>query len=155
MTRTFTVTTRASVPLEDLFDASLSVDAHVASMSASGERAIAGVTSGIMCLGDSVTWRGRHFGMWLTMTSKITELERPNVFVDEQQRGPFRRFRHEHRFEHEDGVTVMRDIITVASPVFGQLAERLVLVPYLRRLIRDRGEHLTRTLSGRPHMPPT
>lgn len=150
MASTFTVTTRARVPLDDLFDASLSVDEHIASMSASRERAIAGVTSGVMRLGESVTWRARHFGVWFTMTSQITALDRPNFFVDEQQRGPFKRFHHEHHFERVGEVTVMRDTITVAAPVFGVLAERLVLVPYLRKLIRERGEHLTRALTGRP-----
>ncbi|GAA2843078.1 hypothetical protein FB468_0869 [Leucobacter komagatae] len=150
MASTFTVTTHARVPLEDLFDASLSVDEHTASMSASRERAIAGVTSGDMRLGESVTWRARHFGVWFTMTSKITALDRPNFFVDEQQRGPFKRFRHEHHFERVGEMTVMRDTITLAAPVVGVLAERLVLVPYLRKLIRERNEHLTRALTDRP-----
>ncbi len=150
MVQTFTVTTRARVPLEDLFAAALSVDSHVASMAATGERAIAGVTSGVMRLGDSVTWRGRHFGIWFTMTSRITHLDRPHVFVDEQQRGPFKHFRHVHRFEREGELVVMHDTVTVASPVFGAFAERLVLVPHLRRLIRDRGEHLAGSLTIRP-----
>jgi hypothetical protein len=38
----------------------------------------------------------------------------------------------------------MTDTITVASPIFGALAERLVLVPYLRRLIRKRNAALIR-----------
>ena len=41
----------------------------------------------------------------------------------------------------------MTDTITVASPIFGSLAERLVLVPYLRRLIATRNAHLLNALS--------
>ncbi|WP_454836889.1 hypothetical protein [Rhodococcus qingshengii] len=33
------------------------------------------------------------------MTSKITSYLRPTLFVDEQVRGPFTMFTHEHRFE--------------------------------------------------------
>lgn len=40
----------------------------------------------------------------------------------------------------------MTGTITVASPVFGLLVERLVLVPYLRRLIANRNPHLLNAL---------
>jgi len=142
MVTSFTIVTRADVPLERLFDESLSIDAHVDSMAHSRERAIAGVTSGMIGLGETVTWHARHFGVWLTMTSKITELDRPHRFVDEQVQGPFRSFHHEHAFAEDGGTTVMTDTMTLASPVFGRLAERQILVPYLRRLIRQRNAHL-------------
>lgn len=148
MPSSFTVVTRANVPPARLFDLSLDIDAHVASMSASGERAIDGVTAGTIGLGEEVTWRARHFGVWFTMTSRITALDRPNHFVDEQAHGPFRLFRHEHRFESDGDGTVMTDTITLASPVFGALAERLVLVPYLRRLIIARNRHLVASVRG-------
>ncbi|UIN31603.1 SRPBCC family protein [Microbacterium binotii] len=144
MVSSFTVVTRAQVPVERLFDQSLSIDAHLESMARSGERAVAGVTSGLIGLGETVTWSARHFGWRFRMTSEITALDRPHRFVDEQVRGPFRTFRHEHRFETHDGQTVMTDVLTIASPVFGRLAERLVLVPYLRRLIRQRNDVLVR-----------
>lgn len=62
-----------------------------------------GVTAGRIGLGEEVTWRAVHFGLPFTMTSRVTELERPLRFVDEQVRGPFRSFRHEHRFEATGG----------------------------------------------------
>lgn len=148
MASVFVIRTRSGATREALFDASLDIDAHVASMSDSGERAIGGVTSGRIGLGESVTWRARHVGVWFTMTSRITALDRPDRFVDEQVRGPFRAFRHEHTFETVDGGTLMTDTLTVASPVFGRLAERLILVPYLRRLIRQRNAHLLAVVSG-------
>jgi ligand-binding SRPBCC domain-containing protein len=82
------------------------------------------------------------------MTSEITALERPRHLVDEQVRGPFRSFRHEHRFETHDEQTVMTDVLTIASPVLGRLAERWVLLPYLRRLIRQRNDVLVRAAGG-------
>lgn len=150
MASSFTVTTRASVAREQLFDLSLDIDAHLASMSASEESAIGGVTAGAIGLGETVTWRARHFGVWFTMTSRITALDRPARFVDEQTRGPFRSFRHEHVFEDDgDGGTVMTDTLTLTSPVLGTLAERLILVPYLRRLIVERNRHLVDAAAGR------
>ena len=146
MPSSFTIQTVAAVDPDVLFDLSLDVDAHLASMRDSGERAIGGVTSGRIGLGESVTWRARHFGLWFEMTSQITALERPARFVDEQIDGPFKSFRHEHVFEQDGDHTTLTDIVTLASPVFGAVAERLVLVPYLRRLIRHRNAHLVARL---------
>jgi len=150
----FVVRTRAAVVAEELFDVSLDIDAHVASMERSGERAISGVLSGHIGLGQEVTWRARHFGVWFTMTSRITALDRPTRFVDEQVRGPFRSFRHEHRFDDVTGVTIMTDTIDLVSPVLGIVAERAVLVPYLRRLIRLRNAHLLDRLGLGPTTDP-
>ncbi|MEH3089372.1 MAG: SRPBCC family protein [Microbacterium arborescens] len=148
MASSFEIETRAAVPAAALFDASLDIGAHVASMRGTGERAIAGVTTGRIGLGESVTWRAWHFGIRFTMTSRVTELERPRRFVDEQVAGPFRSFHHEHVYVERDGETVMTDRVTVASPLFGVLAERLVLVPYLRRLLTRRARHLVASVSA-------
>ena len=109
---------------------------------------------GAIGLGEMVTWRARHFGIWFTMTSQITSLERPDRFVDEQVRGPFRSFHHEHTFTRDGEGTVMVDTLTIGSPIFGRLAERVVLVPYLRRLIRQRNHHLLTTLDAAPGTDP-
>jgi ligand-binding SRPBCC domain-containing protein len=148
MTSTFTVVTRTRHPAERLFDVSLSIDEHLASMAQSGERAVGGVTSGQIGRGETVTWRARHFGIWFTMTSRVTLLDRPRRFVDEQVQGPFASFRHVHDYETDGDTTVMTDAITMASPILGSVAERLVLVPYLRRLIRKRSEHLIGSLDA-------
>lgn len=141
--------------MERLFDVSIDIDEHVSSMSDSGERAIGGVTGGAIGLGESVTWRARHFGVRFTMTSTITAWDRPHRFVDEQTRGPFRSFRHEHAFSHEGDHSTMVDTITLASPLGGRLVERVILVPYLRRLIRRRNGHLLDVLGLRASTQPT
>jgi ligand-binding SRPBCC domain-containing protein len=113
-------------------------------MSDSGERAVGGVTHGQIGLGEHVTWRATHFGIPFTMTSRVTELERPDRFVDEQVTGPFRRFRHVHEFFEESGRTRMVDRISFDAPLgpLGRSVERLVLDRHLRRLITQRGHFL-------------
>ena len=135
----------------DCFDLSLSVDAHTASMRGSGERAIGGVTSGALELGDTVTWRARHFGIAFRMTSAITEYQYPSRFVDEQLHGPFRRWWHEHTFKTADGETVMTDVVRFQSPLgpLGSLADRLVLDRYMSHLLRQRSAWLKATLEAR------
>lgn len=135
---------------ESCFELSLSVDAHSASMAESGEHAIAGVTSGVMRLGDAVTWRARHFGVPFTMTSAITAYESPARFVDEQVSGPFRRWWHEHRFEIADGGTLMIDVAEYSSPLglIGRLVDALFLERYMTRLLEKRNAWIAETLAG-------
>lgn len=144
----FVLETRIAAPSERCFDLSLSVDAHIGSMSASGERAVAGVTSGVMGAGETVTWRARHFGVRIRMTSQITAYERPARFIDQQITGPFARWWHEHEFVADGDNTLMIDRIAFAAPlgVLGRIAERLVLDRYMRRLILERNAWLKREL---------
>jgi len=144
MTVRFERETFISAPRDLVFDLSLDVDAHRASMSASNERAIAGVTSGRIGLGEQVTWRATHFGIPFRMTSRVTALERPDRFVDEQVRGPFRSFHHEHVFEDAEDGTRMVDRVRFDAPLgpIGQLVERAVLGRYLPHLIEVRGAYL-------------
>ena len=144
MTVEFEHHTVIDAPIEVVFDLSLDIDAHLASMSKSNERAIAGVTSGTIGLGESVTWRARHFALPFTMTSQVTEHERPHRFVDKQVKGPFRSFHHEHRFTTANRATVMTDHVVFEAPLgaLGRVMERVLLARCLRQLIESRGEFL-------------
>ena len=100
-----------------------------------------GVQSGLLQLGDSVTFRARHFGIWQTLTSKVTQMEAPVYFCDEMQQGAFRWMKHEHHFEQQGSATLMRDVFAFASPLgwLGKLVDMLVLKRYLRRFLQQRG----------------
>lgn len=126
------------------FDLSRSVDLHLDSFSRTRERAIAGVTSGLMGAGDEVTWEAVHFGVRQRFTSAITEFDRPRRFVDEMKRGAFRRFRHEHEFKPVEAGTLMIDSVDYASPwgPLGKLADVLFVRSYLTRLLTDRNMHI-------------
>lgn len=144
MTVRFEHETLIDAPTETVFDLALDIDAHRDSMVASNERAIAGVTTGRIGLGETVTWRATHFRIPFTMTSKVTALDRPHGFVDEQDRGPFRSFHHEHLFEPADGGTRMVDRVRFDAPLgpIGRLVERVVLATYLSKLIAVRAQYL-------------
>jgi ligand-binding SRPBCC domain-containing protein len=137
--------------IERTFDLSLDLDLHAASMARSGERAVGGRRSGRIGHGEEVTWRARHFGAWWTMTSRITEYERPTRFVDEQVRGPFAMFRHAHRFPDAGSTTEMIDEVWFEAPipVVGRVGERILLERYVGRLIDRRNAHLAATAERR------
>lgn len=137
-------------PIEKCFDLARSIDLHMESTKHTGETAIAGKTSGIIELNETVTWRAKHFGIWQTLTSKIIEMERPQYFVDEMVQGAFKAFRHEHRFESVADRTKMIDIFDYTSPLglLGKLADRLFLKSYMRRLLIKRNEVIKRHAEG-------
>lgn len=95
--------TRIDAPIERVFDLDRSIYAHAASTGGTGERAIAGRTIGLIEFGETVTWEARHLCIWQKLTSRISELDRPNSFVDEMTRGAFASMRHVHRFESVGG----------------------------------------------------
>lgn len=142
------LTTHVAAPPGRCFALSLSVDAHTRSMGASGERAVAGVTSGSLTLGDTVTWQARHFGLPFRMTSAITVFEEPTRFVDEQAKGPFASWWHEHLFQPSGDGTVMTDRVRYRSPAgpVGVLVDRLVLERYMTRLLAQRNAWLKQEL---------
>src|ERR1700726_4869758 len=127
-------------PIERVFDLARSIDLHVVSTEESGERAVAGVTSGLIELGEEVTWRARHFGIWLQLTSRITAYQRPEYFRDSLVQGSFRRFCHDHVFEPPNEITVMRDRFDFESPpgVLGRTADALFLSRYMKALLLKR-----------------
>jgi len=104
------ITTHITAPIQRVFDLSRSVDLHAASIAHTRERAVAGVTSGLMSLGEEVTWRARHFGIWQSLTSRITAFDPPTHFRDSLVHGAFRRFDHDHFFSQRGEITTMRDV---------------------------------------------
>lgn len=129
-----------AAPPSRCFDLARSVDAHVQSTAATGERAIKGRSTGLLTLGDEVTWRARHFGVWQELTSRIAAFDRPLHFRDSMVRGAFARFDHDHYFESVNGDTLMRDVFDYRAPLgpLGWLAERLFLSAYMRRFLLRR-----------------
>ncbi len=123
--------------MQRVFDLSRSVDLHAASTAQTGERAVAGVTSGLMSLGQEVTWQARHLGISQRLTSRITAFDPPTHFRDSLVRGAFHRFDHDHFFTRRGEITVMRDVFDFQSPlgILGRIADYLFLTRYLRRFL--------------------
>lgn len=129
-------------PIKRCFDLSRSIDLHKVSTEHTNEEAIDGVTSGLINLNESVTWRAKHFGIYQNLTTKITEFDSPKFFVDEMVKGAFKGFRHEHHFEAANAGTLMTDIFDYESPlgILGKLADMIVLKRYMTKLLIKRNE---------------
>lgn len=141
---TLTLQTKIHAPLEKCFDLARNIDLHVESNARSRERAVAGKTTGFAELGDTITWKARHFGFWFKMTVKITGFQPPHSFTDEMVKGPFKMLRHVHEFESDGEFTLMTDRFTFRSPlgVLGQAVDALILKRYLTNFLKSRNEAL-------------
>lgn len=132
--------TKINAPKERCFFLSLSVDLHLLSTEETNEKAIDGVTSGLMKLNDVVTWRAKHFGIYQNLTSKITAYNSPNYFVSEMVKGAFKKMHHQHIFEWRDKKTIMTDIFVFDAPlgILGKLFSKLVLKKYMKGFLLKR-----------------
>jgi len=138
--------TRIRAPIARVFDLARDIDLHEASMASSSEKAVGGRTTGLIESGETVTWRARHLGVAMQLTSRITAFDPPRRFVDEQVSGPFASFRHEHQFSSDGNETTMTDDWRHGSPFgwIGRLVDALVLDRYMRRQLRIRAGAIKR-----------
>ncbi|MDP5200818.1 SRPBCC family protein [Flavobacterium sp. DG2-3] len=134
------LTTKIKAPIETVFDASRNIDVHQQSASKSKEKAIAGITSGLINLDEMVTWRGKHFGFYLQHKSRITAMNFYDYFVDEMEEGHFKSFKHEHFFEEENGFTIMKDQLQYETPfgICGRLFDIFFLKKHLVYFLLER-----------------
>ncbi len=126
--------------IEVVFDLIRSIDLHVVSTKRTNERAIAGKTSGLISLGETVTWKAKHLGFYQELTSIITDEERPTFFADEMMKGAFKSFRHEHYLKLEGEKVIIKDIFQYKSPlgIIGRFVDFLFLKKYMTRFLIER-----------------
>ena len=137
---TIKIITEINSDPKTVFDLSRNIDFHIESAEGTSEQAIAGKTSGLIELDESVTWEAIHFGMKQQMTTKITHFNSPTFFVDEMTKGIFKSFIHEHHFEKTDNATKMIDVLTYQAPLgfLGKIADFFFLKAYLTHFLKVR-----------------
>jgi ligand-binding SRPBCC domain-containing protein len=138
--------TRIDAPRERVFDLSRSLDLHQDTVAHTKERAVAGVTSGLLGLDEEVTWSAWHLGWRRRLKVRMCRLEPPLFFEDRMVEGAFRMMRHEHHFEQDGEGTLMMDRFEFESPFgwIGRMFDRLFLEGYLRRLLEQRNAGIKR-----------
>jgi len=137
---TIHLTTFIAAPVERVFDLSRNIDLHKHSMSKHKEEAVAGTRFGLIEKDETVTWKARHLFKTRMLRTRITEMVKPQLFIDEQAEGDFKMMKHEHHFKPCDNGTIMIDIIKFEAPYgkAGQLINNLFLTRYMRKLIEQR-----------------
>jgi len=80
--------------------------------------------------------------VWIRSEFVHRVCEPPSLFVDEQVRGPFRAWRHQHVMTVVEGGTRLQDVIDLEPPfgILGRWLAPVVILPRLRRLFAYRHE---------------
>ena len=125
-----------------VFDLSRNIKLQSKFVTGSNEKAVAGRTSGLISLDETVTYRGKHLGVWQNLTSRVTDLDRPHFFADEMEKSAFKSLRHEHHFIATEEGTMMKDVFNFQSPlgVLGKLANTLFLQSYMTNFLKNRNK---------------
>lgn len=129
---------------EIVFDLCRNIDLHMVSTKETNEKAIAGKTSGLIGLNETVTWQARHLFKTRLFTSKITDFHYPFSFTDQMVKGDLKSFSHIHLFEKKDSGTLVKDIVTLEAPygMIGKAVMFLFLKNYFKRLLIKRNSVL-------------
>ena len=137
---TIHLTTFIAAPVERVFDLSRSIDLHIKTMTHTGETAVAGTTTGLINLNETVTWKAKHIAKTRFLKSKITTLQQPVLFIDEMQQGDFKTLKHEHHFKSIENGTIMIDLLDFETPYgrLGKVFNKIYLTRYLRKLLEQR-----------------
>jgi ligand-binding SRPBCC domain-containing protein len=90
------------------------------------------------------------FGVPVKWVTRITVFDPPHLFVDVQEQGPYRSWRHEHTFENVNGHTLMRDRIEYDMPLglIGDVVQRLVVASQLQKIFEHRTRKITRLFAA-------
>jgi ligand-binding SRPBCC domain-containing protein len=139
---TIHLTTFIAAPVDRVFDLSRNIDLHKQSMIKHKEEAVAGIRFGLIEKDETVTWKAKHLFKTRILRTKITEMIKPQIFIDEQSKGDFKMMKHEHHFKPCENGTIMIDIIQFETPYgnFGKWFNSLYLTRYMRKLIESRNK---------------
>ena len=97
--------------------------------------------------GTEIDYQLRLRGIPLRWRSRITAWQPPHRFVDEQARGPYRLWRHEHLFERDGDATLATDQVEFAA-FGGPLVRRFLIAPDLERIFAYRLRALSEIFAG-------
>ncbi len=125
-----------------VFDLSRSIELHKESTKETNEKAIAGRTTGLIELNETVTWRAKHLGVYQNFTSKVTGCRESEYFADKMVSGAFKSFKHEHYFSYKDNTTTLVDVLEYHSPLgfLGKFVDFLFLEKYMKGFLKLRND---------------
>jgi len=136
------LTTFIEAPVERVFDLSRNIELHKESMKQHKEEAVAGTRFGLIGKDETVTWKAKHLFKTRVLRIRITDMQKPLKFVDEQADGSFKNMKHEHHFKSCENGTIMIDLFHFESPygTIGRLLNSFYLTRYLKSLLQRRNK---------------
>jgi ligand-binding SRPBCC domain-containing protein len=136
------LTTFIAAPVDIVFNLARHIELHKRSMANYKEEAVAGTRFGLVEKNETITWKARHLFKNRFLRIKITDMQRPDHFTDEQLAGDFKMMKHEHHFKPCDNGTIMIDLFQYEVPygTIGKIFDKLYLFKYITRLLQQRNK---------------
>jgi ligand-binding SRPBCC domain-containing protein len=106
----------------------------------------------VMKPGATIAYALRVKGIPLRWLTEIERWNPPHEFVDVQARGPYRLWRHTHRFSEVGGGTLIADTVDYALPfgLLGRLVHRLQVARDLEQIFDYRAQQVQALLTRQP-----
>jgi ligand-binding SRPBCC domain-containing protein len=147
---TIHLTTFIQAPADRVFDLSRNVDMHKQSMARHQEEAVAGIRFGLVEKEDTITWKAKHLFKTRMLRARITDMKKPQMFVDEQAEGDFKMMKHEHHFKPCENGTIMIDLLQFETPYgsLGKFFNTVYLTRYMKKLLEQRNKMIKEFAEG-------
>ena len=135
-------TTFIAAPVERVFDLSRHIALYKLIFQSRKEKLTSGAASTLVGKNETITIVAKHAGRARMMMMKITTLQRPSLFIEEQVKGDLQHYKHEHHFKAEQNGTIIIDILEFGTPrdIIGKIFGKVYFKKYLEELLRKRTE---------------
>jgi len=142
------VATSIAAPIDDVFDAYRNIMHHEKSSTSIKEKIVDGKTWGLMEVGDVFTVQYEFMGLKQNSNVEVSAMDAPYFFEDRQVAGILKSFSHKHYFTHQNGETIVRDIITyeVGNGPFVSWINKQFIEKRINQLLTERHEYFKQLL---------
>jgi len=136
------LTTFIAAPPERVFDLSRHLALYKLLFHNRREKFSSGAGSNILGKGETISIVSKHAGRARMSMIKITDMQRPVLFTEEQVKGDLENFRHEHHFKPIQNGTIIIDLVEFGAPkdLLGRLFGKIYFKKYIEDLLRRRNE---------------
>jgi len=136
------LTTFVAAPIERVFDLSRHLALYKLVFQNRKERFTSGAGSNLLAKGETISVVSKHAGKSRMSMIRLSEIQHPISFVEEQVKGDLEHFRHEHHFKSVDNGTIIIDLVDFGQPkdILGRIFGKIYFKKYLENLLRKRNE---------------
>lgn len=139
---TIHLTTFLAAPPERVFDLCRSINLHKRYLSKIKGIIVGGVTSGLMVMGDTVTWKADYLSKTRVLKLKMTSFDRMHSFTVEQASGDFKTMQHEQFFKPVRNGTIVITLFhfEIKYGIMGTIFNKYYLTGHMRNLLEQRNK---------------
>lgn len=136
------VTTFIAAPIERVFDLSRHLALYRFIFQNKNEKFSAATGTNLFAKNETMSINVTHAGKTRGSLLKITDLQKPLAFTEEQVKGDLANYKHQHYFRQIENGTIIIDYLDFGEPrdLIGRLLGKMYLKKYLEKLVQKRHE---------------